>query len=66
MSARDFGEEHKMLKSYQRVADAQNKEKRLNNHSESCLFCLQFMEITVYSLCHTSVAFFFENVAEGG
>jgi hypothetical protein len=58
--------EWKILESFRRVADTQNRKKWLNAHSENCLFYLQFKKITVYSFCHISVAFFLENVALDG
>jgi hypothetical protein len=63
----EFHEKHeKILLNFHFFAEIQNPPKRLNVHSEKCLFCLQFKKIIVYSVCHRSVALFLESVADDG
>jgi len=59
----NLGKDQKMLMGFHCFATMKNREKSLNAHSENCLFYLQFRKITVYSVCHTSVAFFLIYVA---
>jgi len=53
-----WGEEQEMLLVFRGVADMQKRKKAIECPFRKLSFYLQFRKITVYSLCHRSVAFF--------